>query len=109
MLKRQVRDTIRFGFRDPFRQAEVENTEQVDALMELDPEKARMAASATEVRQDSRGGRDFANFLATDKVPDTLFGIPVVSTEDQYQGKDIAFFRGHPEAGGYYDMGEDMV
>lgn len=46
------------------------------------------------------------NFLATDKVPDTIFGIPVVSRRDSYSEKDIAFFKEHPEAGGYYDMGE---
>ena len=65
----------------------------------------------TPVMAASKAGRlqQMSNFLATDKVPDTLFGIPVVSTEDRYQEKDIAFFREHPEAGGYYDMGEDMV
>ena len=50
--------------------------------------------------------RNMANFLATDKVPDTIFGIPVVSRREDYTEEDIAFFREHPEAGGYYDMGE---
>lgn len=46
------------------------------------------------------------NFLATDKVPDTIFGIPVVSRDEDYTPEDIAFFHEHPEAGGYYDLGE---
>lgn len=48
-----------------------------------------------------------ANFLATDEVPETIFGIPVITKETGYTKKDIAFFREHPEAGGYYDMGDD--
>lgn len=47
-----------------------------------------------------------ANFLATDKVPETIFGIPVVSKREDYTEADLAFFRDHPEAGGYYDMGD---
>lgn len=50
--------------------------------------------------------RNMSNFLATDKVPDTIFGIPIVSRREDYTKADIAFFREHPEAGGYYDMGE---
>ena len=48
-----------------------------------------------------------SNFLATDNVPDTIFGIPIVSRREDYTEEDIAFFKEHPEAGGYYDMGED--
>lgn len=44
------------------------------------------------------------NFLATDKVPETIFGIPVVSKREDYTEEDLAFFREHPEAGGYYDL-----
>lgn len=50
--------------------------------------------------------KNMSNFLATDKVPDTIFGIPVVSRREDYTEEDIAFFNEHPEAGGYYDMGE---
>ena len=46
------------------------------------------------------------NVLATDKVPDTIFGIPIVSRRGDYTEEDIAFFREYPEAGGYYDMGD---
>lgn len=45
-----------------------------------------------------------ADFLATDRVPDTIFGIPVVA--DGYTEEDVEFFLRHPEAGGYYDMGD---
>lgn len=50
---------------------------------------------------------NMGNFLATDKVPDTIFGIPVVSRKEDYTEADLAFFRDHPEAGGYYDMGDE--
>ena len=50
-----------------------------------------------------------SNFLATDKVPDTIFGIPVVSRREDYTEEDIAFFQEHPEAGGYYDMGNEAA
>ena len=54
---------------------------------------------------DAKGGENFGNFLATDEVPDTLFGVPVV--KDGYTDEDLAFFAEHPEAGGYYDLGGD--
>ena len=63
--------------------------------------------------QDAKGGEGedrFAmsrNFLATDKVPESIFGIPVVQDEDAWTEADLEFFRKHPEAGGYYDMGEE--
>lgn len=61
------------------------------------------------LKQDTRGGRNLkqmASFLATDDVPETIFGIPVITREDQYTNADLQFFKEHPEAGGYYDMGE---
>lgn len=42
--------------------------------------------------------------LATDKVPDSIFGYPVVSKDADYTEADVGFFREHPEAGGYYDL-----
>ena len=59
--------------------------------------------------RESGGGdlTEMSNFLATDDVPQTLFGIPVVSDGEQYTEKDLAFFKEHPEAGGYYDMGDE--
>ena len=62
---------------------------------------------STDVRQDSKGGEDFSNFLATDRVPDTIFGIPVVSRRGDYTEEDLEFFRANPRAGGYYDMGDE--
>ena len=56
-----------------------------------------------------RGGsrhRKFVNFLATDKVPDSIFGIPVVQDESGYTESDIEFFRKNPKAAGFYDLGE---
>ena len=47
------------------------------------------------------------NFLATDEVPKTLFGVPIVSDPDEYTDADLAFFRKNPEAGGYYDLGSE--
>ena len=53
--------------------------------------------------------RQMSSFLATDDVPQTLFGIPIVSDEPQHTEADLEFFRNHPEAGGYYDMGDEPV
>lgn len=47
------------------------------------------------------------NFLATDEVPKTLFGVPIVADPDEYTDADLAFFRKNPEAGGYYDLGSE--
>ena len=63
-----------------------------------------------EVQQAGKAGdgkRLMGNFLATDDVPDTLFGFKIVADEKDYTEEDRAFFREHPEAGGYYDLGED--
>ena len=46
------------------------------------------------------------NFLATDRVPDSIFGIPVVSRREDYLDSDIEFFRKRPEAGGFYSLGK---
>lgn len=66
-----------------------------------------------EVNLDNKGGksrhRDFVNFLATDKVPDSIFGIPVVQDESQYTEKDLEFFRQNPKAAGFYDLGDEEV
>ena len=51
--------------------------------------------------------RLMGNFLATDKVPDTIFGIPVVSRREDYTEEDLEFFKANPRAGGYYDMGDE--
>lgn len=48
--------------------------------------------------------RLMGNFLATDDVPDTLFWFKIVADEKDYTEEDRAFFKEHPEAGGYYDL-----
>ena len=51
--------------------------------------------------------KDLSNFLATDEVPESLFGIPVVSKPEQYTENDIAFFEEHLKAGGFYELGDE--
>ena len=65
---------------------------------------------AEETQQAAKGGDEdrFAmsrNFLAQDKVPGSIFGIRIVADEKDYTPEDLEFFRKHPEAGGYYDLG----
>lgn len=50
--------------------------------------------------------RLMGNFLATDKVPETLFGFDVAASDEKWTDADRTFFKDHPEAGGYYDLGE---
>lgn len=52
---------------------------------------------------------NFRNFLATDKVPETIFGYPVVHTEENYTENDIQFFAEHPKAAGFYDLGQEEM
>ena len=67
-------------------------------------ESIRAAEDAGDNAPDLTG---MSNFLATDRVPDTIFGIPVVSRREDYTEEDLAFFRANPRAGGYYDMGDE--
>ena len=65
-----------------------------------------------DVRRDDKGGDNFGtfrNFLATDDVPESIFGIPVVQDESQYTEKDLAFFKENPKAAGFYDLGDEDV
>lgn len=65
------------------------------------------------VQQASKGGdsphRNFRNFLATDKVPDSIFGYPVVQRAEDYTPEDIEFFKANPKAAGFYDDGDDAA
>ena len=86
----------------PGAREEFGNPESWDWIMKnVDTDTSAMAAQ--------KGGdlTEMSNFLATDKVPDTIFGIPIVSRREDYTEADIAFFKEHPEAGGYYDMGDE--
>lgn len=60
---------------------------------------------SVDVQQDRKGGEAFSNFLATDEVPETLFGIPVVS--QGYTDEDLEFFKRNPKAAGFYDLGDE--
>jgi hypothetical protein len=67
-----------------------------EALFEKAARSTQMAAG---------GGDGLASFLASDEVPETLFGVPVV-VGDRMTAQDRAFFEEFPEAGGYYDLGD---
>lgn len=70
-------------------------------------------SASVAVQQASKGGdsphRNFRNFLATDKVPDSIFGYPVVQREEDYTPEDLEFFRKNPKAAGFYDLGDDEI
>ena len=89
------------GYQDP---ADEKNT--------LLSETAQAFWTDISTRQDSKGGKNFAglrNFLATDEVPESIFGIPVVQDESGYTEKDLAFFRENPKAAGFYDLGDEEM
>ena len=78
------------------------------------PREATQDVRPEEVHMDDKGGEDingrhgnFTNFLATDDVPESIFGIPVVQDESQYTEKDLAFFRENPKAAGFYETGDE--
>lgn len=88
----------------------------VDLMYHLDSGqnvvRANGAYSASvAVQQASKGGdsphRNFRNFLATDKVPESIFGYPVVQREEDYTPEDVEFFRANPKAAGFYDLGDE--
>lgn len=64
------------------------------------------------VHLDAKGGDNFGtfrNFLATDEVPESIFGYPVVRDESQYTEGDLEFFRKNPKAAGFYDLGDEEL
>lgn len=80
--------------------------EAVDELFERHfSESLEQQLRSVDVQQDRKGGEAFNNFLATDNVPETLFGIPVVSTG--YTDEDLEFFKRNPKAAGFYDLGDE--
>lgn len=75
-------------------------------------ETADVDEDARIIRQDAKGGDNFGtfrNFLATDDVPESIFGYPVVRDEAQYTERDLEFFRKNPKAAGFYDLGDEEV
>lgn len=80
--------------------------DEVDELFERHfAEPSFQQLRSVDVQQDRKGGEAFSNFLATDDVPETLFGIPVVSQD--YTEEDLEFFKRNPKAAGFYDLGDD--
>ena len=94
--KVNIRSAIKSAMRNPYSVNDelYEQYRKDDYLYPMIEEKA--------TRQAGKGGDAMSNFLATDKVPETLFGFEVVSKN--YTDEDLAFFKEYPEAGGYYDM-----
>lgn len=80
--------------------------EDTDRLMHeiLGEGGVQMQLRSVDVQQDRKGGEAFSNFLASDDVPGTLFGIPVVS--QGYTDEDLEFFKRNPKAAGFYDLGD---
>ena len=81
--------------------------EEMDRLMHeiLGEEGVQRQLRSVDVQQDRKGGEALSNFLATDDVPETLFGIPVVSSG--YTQEDLEFFKRNPKAAGFYDLGDN--
>lgn len=90
-----VSDQMQFGPSEDQRQRQRKDDDDLDVSLADKGGKSRH--------------RNFVNFLATDKVPDSIFGIPVVQDESQYTEKDIEFFRKNPKAAGFYDLGDEEV
>lgn len=97
---------------------EVEARNSANRLALTPQERLEMPRSMTQdvkpedVRRDDKGGDNFGtfrNFLATDEVPESIFGFPVVQDESRYTKKDLEFFRKNPKAAGFYDLGDEEM
>lgn len=97
---------------------EVEARNSANRLALTPQERLEMPRANTQdvkpkdVHLDDKGGDNFGtfrNFLATDDVPESIFGIPVVQDKSQYTEKDLEFFRKNPKAAGFYDLGDEEV
>lgn len=98
-----VRKLVEEQAEDPYGWGRPEYDELVSRFADGD----RRDVSSVDVQQDRKGGEAFSNFLATDDVPETLFGIQVVTKD--YTDEDIEFFRRNPKAAGFYDLGDDTA
>ena len=96
-----VRKLVEEQAEDPYGWGSPEYDELVSRFADGD----RRDVSSVDVQQDRKGGEAFSNFLATDDVPETLFGIPVVTKD--YTEEDLEFFKRNPKAAGFYDLGGD--
>lgn len=95
-----VRGIVEGQSADPYNWGEPE----YKALVDRYSDSSRLDVQSVDVQQDRKGGEAFSNFLATDDVPETLFGIPVVSSG--YTQEDLEFFKANPKAAGFYDLGD---
>lgn len=85
---------------------------RVRPMTEADRRDLKSFKDQIGLRQNNKGGdaprrSNMSNFLATDEVPESLFGIPIVASPEQYTESDIAFFEEHPRAGGFYELGDE--
>ena len=94
-----------------------ENQGGVDLMYKLENRepviRANGAYSASvAVQQASKGGdsphKNFRNFLASDKVPESIFGYRVVQRTEDYTPEDVEFFKENPKAAGFYDLGNGV-
>lgn len=100
-IRAAVKDFLGESRADPWT-----SDDDVDALFKLHFEEPSFRQlRSVDVQQDRKGGEAFSNFLASDDVPETLFGIPVVSQD--YTEEDLEFFKRNPKAAGFYDLGDD--
>ena len=100
-IRAAVKDFIGESRADPW-----VSDDDVDELFERHfAEPSLQQLRSVDVQQDRKGGEAFSNFLATDDVPETLFGIPIVSRD--YMEEDLEFFKRNPKAAGFYDLGDD--
>ncbi len=98
-MRKAVLDVIRAARRDPLRFTGADAEDLVGRYRAIIEQERRST------QMDDKGGENFGNFLATDDVPSTLFGVPVVT--DRYARQDLEFFKEHPKAGGFYEMGDE--
>lgn len=118
----QTADGLRPPYPHPDRDAYMCDAREVDARNTADrhvftpADRDLFLRGATQdtpaelVNLDDKGGDNygsFRNFLATDDVPESIFGIPVVQDESRYTEADIRFFKENPKAAGFYDMGDE--
>lgn len=89
----------------------------IEAVYRLDgkpvvPSTGRYTVSIG-LQQASKGGdsphKNFRNFLASDKVPESIFGYRVVQRTEDYTPEDVEFFKANPKAAGFYDTGDEEM
>ena len=98
-----VRGIVEGHAADPYNWGEDEYRALVDRYADGTIHDVR----SVDVQQDRKGGEAFNNFLATDDLPETLFGVEIVGDESKYTPEDLEFFKRNPKAAGFYDLGDE--